>query len=639
VHARDQPGRAAALRRRRPAAELFIHPECGCSTAALWQAGEGDLPAGRTRVLSTGGMLAAARATTAPTVLVATETGMLHQLRRANPAVRWEPVNADAVCRYMKMTTPAALLRCLREGVEEVNVAPGVADRAPSISRDLASPPATAVRGTKYPLNNWYRQAGPLIRPVTGVTSAVRRELRRLPRSPLRWAWRRDVVVVWFGAAGITAALTAAARRPPRLLLSKDGIGGGATPLAQGGLAAALGPGDTPALHQRDTLDAGAGLCDPAAVAALVAEAPGEIARLGARGARLERTVLHLEGGHSRNRIVTAGGDAIGAEVHRVLRAALLASRVQVLTRCVVLDALTGDQGPVGGVLAGVVGQDGALAGPGRIVARTGPAGRRGDRGRVVLATGGFGWGLRDHHNPAGLTGDGLWLAARGKRGTQEPCNSIRPCVAGRGPRPVPLIRGAARGGGAGDAAGQLVMAGRHPLGDLAPRDGGGGHADGPVPESIRRRMGDQNPGRPRRGRPGRPSLAGRHQAGPRRAGAGFPHGGPAVPGARDRPGGRADPGRARRALRLRRHPGRPGRADLGPRAVRRRGSRLDRGTRRRPPAPLPRTEALITGRRTGEPLGRDLPEPLARLRLPSRPRATSPPGLAPPRLCPGTPG
>ena len=124
VHAGISP---AELRRKASAdaqAELFIHPECGCSTAALWQAGEGDLPAGRTRVLSTGGMLAAARTTTAPTVLVATETGMLHQLRRANPAVRWEPVNADAVCRYMKMTTPAALLRCLREGVEEVNVAP-----------------------------------------------------------------------------------------------------------------------------------------------------------------------------------------------------------------------------------------------------------------------------------------------------------------------------------------------------------------------------------------------------------------------------------------------------------------------------------------------------------------------------------
>jgi len=81
-------------------------------------------------VLSTGGMLDAARTTTAPTVLVATETGMLHQLRRANPAVRWEPVNPDAVCRYMKMTTPAALLRCLREGIAEVNVAPDVAARA-----------------------------------------------------------------------------------------------------------------------------------------------------------------------------------------------------------------------------------------------------------------------------------------------------------------------------------------------------------------------------------------------------------------------------------------------------------------------------------------------------------------------------
>jgi len=130
VHAGISP---AELRRKASAqaqAELFIHPECGCSTAALWQAGEGDLPPGRTRVLSTGGMLEAARATTAPAVLVATETGMLHQLRRANPAVRWEPVNPDAVCRFMKMTTPATLLRCLREGVEEVTVDAGVARSA-----------------------------------------------------------------------------------------------------------------------------------------------------------------------------------------------------------------------------------------------------------------------------------------------------------------------------------------------------------------------------------------------------------------------------------------------------------------------------------------------------------------------------
>ena len=130
VHAGISP---AELRRKAEAdteAELFIHPECGCATPALWQAGTGDLPAGRTRVLSTGGMLAAARETTAPAVLVATETGMLHQLRQANPAVRWEPVNPGAVCPYMKMTTQAALLRCLRDGVTEVHVDPAVAGRA-----------------------------------------------------------------------------------------------------------------------------------------------------------------------------------------------------------------------------------------------------------------------------------------------------------------------------------------------------------------------------------------------------------------------------------------------------------------------------------------------------------------------------
>jgi quinolinate synthase len=130
VHAGISPG---DLRRKAAAeaeAELFIHPECGCSTAALWQAGTGDLPADRTRVLSTGGMLDAARTTTASAVLVATETGMLHQLRQANPAVRWEPVNPNAVCRFMKMTTPARLLRCLSEGAEEVQVAPDIVARA-----------------------------------------------------------------------------------------------------------------------------------------------------------------------------------------------------------------------------------------------------------------------------------------------------------------------------------------------------------------------------------------------------------------------------------------------------------------------------------------------------------------------------
>jgi quinolinate synthase len=145
VHAGISP---EALRRKAaasPEAELFLHPECGCGTAALWQAGAGDLPAGRTRVLSTGGMLEAARSTRAPAVLVATETGMLHQLRKANPAVRWEPVNPDAVCRYMKMITPQALETCLRDGVTEVCVTPDVAARARhAVEAMLTTPPVPA---------------------------------------------------------------------------------------------------------------------------------------------------------------------------------------------------------------------------------------------------------------------------------------------------------------------------------------------------------------------------------------------------------------------------------------------------------------------------------------------------------------
>ena len=145
VHAGISP---AELRRKAaadPQAELYVHPECGCGTAALWQAGAGDLPAERTKVLSTGGMLAAARSTRAPAVLVATETGMLHQLRKANPAVHWEPVNPDAVCRYMKMITPQALERCLRDGVTEVRVDPDVAARARrAVEAMLATGPAPA---------------------------------------------------------------------------------------------------------------------------------------------------------------------------------------------------------------------------------------------------------------------------------------------------------------------------------------------------------------------------------------------------------------------------------------------------------------------------------------------------------------
>jgi quinolinate synthase len=130
VHAGISPADLRDKAAADPDAMLYIHPECGCTTAALWQAGTGDLPAARTRILSTGGMLDAARKETAARVLVATETGMLHQLRKANPLVLWEPVNARAECRFMKMTTPEVLLRCLRDGTTEVEVDPEVAARA-----------------------------------------------------------------------------------------------------------------------------------------------------------------------------------------------------------------------------------------------------------------------------------------------------------------------------------------------------------------------------------------------------------------------------------------------------------------------------------------------------------------------------
>ena len=289
-------------------------------------------------------------------------------------------------------------------------------------------------------------------------------ELRALPTAGIHWELSADVVVVGSGAAGMTAALTAARYGRHVLLLSKDDLGGGATPLAQGGLAAAIGPGDSPARHGSDTLVAGAGLCDPAAVTALAAGAPGEIARLAARGAQLNRTALHLEGGHSRHRIVHAGGDAVGAEVHRVLLAALLASPVEILTRCAVLDALINDRGTVGGVLAGMVGDDGTLW-TGRVTARA-----------VVLATGGFGQAYATTTSPAGVTGDGLALAARAGAELQDlEFVQFHPTVlwqqAARGQ--CPLITEALRGAGAVlvDAAGQPVMTGRHPLGDLAPRD------------------------------------------------------------------------------------------------------------------------------------------------------------------------
>ena len=122
-----------------PEAELFIHPECGCATSALYLASSGVVPAERTKILSTSGMIDAARQTTAAKVLVATETGMLHQLRKANPLVLFEPINRAAVCKYMKMITPEKLLRSLQTLTDEVTVPIDVADKARlSVERMIA---------------------------------------------------------------------------------------------------------------------------------------------------------------------------------------------------------------------------------------------------------------------------------------------------------------------------------------------------------------------------------------------------------------------------------------------------------------------------------------------------------------------
>src|SRR5450756_1013146 len=266
----------------------------------------------------------------------------------------------------------------------------------------------------------------------TTTTSASRRHRARPGRRlvtvpPVRARWRRDadVVVVGSGAAGISAALSAAARGLRVLMVTKDLIGG-ATPLAQGGLAAAIGPGDSAAAHVDDTLVAGAGLCEPEVVAALAAGAPGAIDWLTGLGARLETRELRLEGGHSRHRIVHSGDDASGAEVHRVLLAALLASDIEILDRTVAIDLIPRESAPLAlkvqppitgqifgasesapggvgqaGLVAGVIGPDGRLE-PGVIDARA-----------VVIAAGGLGQAFATTSNPAGATGDGIALAVR----------------------------------------------------------------------------------------------------------------------------------------------------------------------------------------------------------------------------------
>lgn len=139
VHAGINGSELKAMVAAEPDAELFVHPECGCATSALYLASEGVVPKERTRILSTGGMLDAARETKARKVLVATETGMIHQLRKVNVTTDFQPVNRAAVCKYMKMITPEKLENALLHGTDVVDVPRDIADRArQSVERMIA---------------------------------------------------------------------------------------------------------------------------------------------------------------------------------------------------------------------------------------------------------------------------------------------------------------------------------------------------------------------------------------------------------------------------------------------------------------------------------------------------------------------
>lgn len=286
------------------------------------------------------------------------------------------------------------------------------------------------------------------------------------------WTTYADTVVVGSGIAGLTAAL-AARHAGSVLLVTKAQPSDGSTRWAQGGIAAALGIGDSPEAHLADTLTAGAGLCDPEAVRILVTEGPAAVRNLLInRGAEFDRRsdgsiALTREGGHHADRIIHAGGDATGAEVSRALLARLdqLVDEIEVIDHALVLDLLTDASGRAAGLTLHVLGE-GARDGVGAVHARA-----------VVLATGGLGQVFTATTNPAVATGDGVALALRaGARVADLEFVQFHPTVLwlGDGARgQQQLISEAVRGEGAFlvDAKGERFMTGLHELADLAPRD------------------------------------------------------------------------------------------------------------------------------------------------------------------------
>jgi L-aspartate oxidase len=271
-----------------------------------------------------------------------------------------------------------------------------------------------------------------------------------------------DVLVVGAGIAGLCTALAAAPRRVT-LLFPDHGGTSSSSAMAQGGLAAALAPGDSLAAHVADTLTAACHSADPAAVLGVLGSAAGAVQFLEGQGVRFDRGAtgrsLHREAGHSCARVLHAAGDRSGeAIVAALAERAREAAHIEFLEGWRALRLGTIPRRGVAGVLAAH--RDGRHA---LLAAR-----------ETVLATGGLGQLFAYTTNGPYATGDGLAMAlAAGARVAALEFVQFHPTALRVAADPLPLLTEALRGAGARlvTTHGRELMAGRHPLGDLAPRD------------------------------------------------------------------------------------------------------------------------------------------------------------------------
>ncbi len=269
-----------------------------------------------------------------------------------------------------------------------------------------------------------------------------------------------DFLVIGSGVAGLFTAIKAS-QYGRVLLLTKELLEGN-TRYAQGGIAAAIGPDDSWQQHWADTITAGAGLCDKEAVAILVKEAPARIQDLIALGARFDQQrqgiALTREGGHSRSRVLHAGGDATGLEIERALvRAALTNDNIQVVDATSAVDLLT-EEGQCYGALG--------LSRAGQLTAYLAKA--------TILATGGAGQVYKYTTNSPVVTGDGLAMAFRAGAALMDmEFYQFHPTALRLVGAPCALITEAVRGEGAHllDVNGHRFMPSVHPLAELAPRN------------------------------------------------------------------------------------------------------------------------------------------------------------------------